>query len=207
MQNNTKKDECVRHLVGRQMSEYEKEREIRPNAIEMSDIEISFELGGARCSYKGAYCCSIAPDELAAIRDSSQDIDEVVGKLKYKCAAKLAEGDNAAPGTGGAAKTEAIKQDSGKPDWTLFPYKGAEVVVRVLEYGAKKYTRDNWKANVGGDPVLVKEWLDRLLAAAARHLHAHLEGDEVDAESGLPHIAHAACDLLMFLWYAAKEKK
>jgi hypothetical protein len=37
----------------------------------------------------------------------------------------------------------------------------------------------------------------RLLGAALRHLSAWAQGVERDAESGLPHLAHAACCVLM----------
>lgn len=78
----------------------------------------------------------------------------------------------------------------GKPDWSLFPFEGAELVVRVLEYGAKKYERDNWRT--GSAP----ENRRRILTAACRHIFALFRGETVDEESCLPHVAHAACCLL-----------
>ncbi len=36
------------------------------------------------------------------------------------------------------------------------------------------------------------------MAAAQRHLIAHYSGEDIDPESGLPHLAHASC-CLMFL--------
>lgn len=39
----------------------------------------------------------------------------------------------------------------------------------------------------------------RLLAAALRHLSAWARGQDTDTESGLPHLAHAACCVLMLL--------
>jgi hypothetical protein len=37
------------------------------------------------------------------------------------------------------------KFDRDKVDWTLMPWKELEQVLEVLEFGAKKYSRDNWK--------------------------------------------------------------
>ena len=81
------------------------------------------------------------------------------------------------------------KADAGKPRPTLLPAKALQNIVEVLEFGAEKYGRDNWR-NVD-DP-------QRYLDAALRHLSAmQIEGlRTVDKESGLPHIDHAACCLL-----------
>ena len=38
-----------------------------------------------------------------------------------------------------------MKHDSGKLDYTLVPWDGLEDVIRVLEFGANKYSRDNWR--------------------------------------------------------------
>ena len=82
------------------------------------------------------------------------------------------------------AKEQGLKYDQEKPDLTLVDRKAEEGMVRVLEFGAKKYHRDNWRQGF--------EW-NRLLAAAMRHIRAYTEGEDLDPESGLPHIDHAAC--------------
>lgn len=79
----------------------------------------------------------------------------------------------------------------GKPDWSLFPFDGAELVVRILEHGARKYSRDNWRQGAD-DPEAQR----RIFSAALRHLFALQRGETVDPDSGMPHIAHAACNLL-----------
>lgn len=84
------------------------------------------------------------------------------------------------------------KHDEGKPDMTLLTMLPALVaVVRVLEYGAQKYGRDNWQRVEDGER--------RYCAAALRHLLAHAYGERLDPESGLPHLAHAACSVLFAL--------
>ena len=64
------------------------------------------------------------------------------------------------------------KFDQEKIDWTLVPFKAMESVVRVLEHGAKKYSRGNWQ--------MVKNARRRYLAAAYRHLNAMNDGEWVD---------------------------
>lgn len=64
-------------------------------------------------------------------------------------------------------------------------------VVRVLEFGAKKYAAWNWIQGMS---------FDRLAQACARHLMA---GDCLDAESGLPHIYHALCEAMFLMEFEA----
>lgn len=82
-----------------------------------------------------------------------------------------------------------VKYDTGKRQWSLLPWRGAEEVVRVLEFGADKYTPDNWRRVAS----------ERYLDAAFRHLIAHARGEYEDTESGLPHLAHATSCLLFML--------
>lgn len=63
-------------------------------------------------------------------------------------------------------------------------------LARVLAFGAKKYAPDNWRKGI---PRV------RVLAAALRHVSAAEEGEWLDEETGLPHLAHALCEL-MFLY-------
>ena len=91
-------------------------------------------------------------------------------------------------------KTEAVKFDSGKVDWTLVPFEALEDMVKVLEFGAKKYDRWNWTTGGGF------KWT-RVAASGMRHLFAWLRGEDTDPESGLSHIAHAQCNLLFLAYY------
>lgn len=88
------------------------------------------------------------------------------------------------------------KFDSGKLDYTLVPWDGLEDVVKVLEFGAKKYARDNWRHVEGAE--------QRYLAAAIRHLVAYQIQQPTDEETGISHLAHAGCCLLFLL---ALEKR
>ena len=86
------------------------------------------------------------------------------------------------------------KDDAGKPRWDLIPYEALEEVVNVLTHGAQKYAPDNWRS--------VPDWNRRYFAAAQRHLVAYFQGEDLDDDSDLPHLAHAACCILFLL---AKE--
>jgi hypothetical protein len=67
-----------------------------------------------------------------------------------------------------------------------------EQTVRVLEFGAKKYAVGNWAK---GMPWSV------CFSCAISHLTSMTKGEEYDAESGLPHSAHAMCNLLFLRAY------
>lgn len=81
------------------------------------------------------------------------------------------------------------KNDSDKVRLELISEAAEWGLAQVLTFGAKKYAADNWRKGL--------EWR-RCLGAARRHLNAFARGEELDPESGLPHIDHAACEI-MFL--------
>lgn len=88
-----------------------------------------------------------------------------------------------------------VKFDAGKPEWSLLPLKSClEGVIHVLMYGAKKYTRDNWRTGM--------PWL-RVVDAAKRHIFAWEEQEDLDKETSLNHIDHALCELLFLRYYIA----
>lgn len=64
-------------------------------------------------------------------------------------------------------------------------------MVAVLEFGANKYARNNWKK---GFPK------DKLVDSLMRHINAMYQGEDVDPESGLPHVGHILCNAA-FLGY------
>ena len=92
--------------------------------------------------------------------------------------------------------TEA-KLDSGKPKLTLVPRQIIFDIARVREYGVQKYKDpDNWK----------KVEIERYRDAAFRHFMAYLDDPYgVDAESGLTHLSHLACNIA-FLCELQKEE-
>jgi len=86
------------------------------------------------------------------------------------------------------AATEAKKLDTDKPRTDLLPFDALEGVAAVLDYGAKKYAPRNWELGLS--------W-GRLFAATLRHLFRWACGEDLDPESSLPHLDHAACNALM----------
>lgn len=83
-----------------------------------------------------------------------------------------------------------IKHDAGKPRVDLLPVGALLEVAKVLSFGAAKYGVATWQ---GVRPRR------RYYAAALRHLFARARGERRDPKSGLPHLAHAACDVLFLL--------
>lgn len=91
---------------------------------------------------------------------------------------------------------EGKKYDSDKPRFSLLPEGTMLEIVKVLEHGAKKYGKDNWRSLDNFD--------ERYYNAIMRHLEAWRNGEKIDPDSGLPHLAHIGCSVLFLL---SKELK
>ena len=89
--------------------------------------------------------------------------------------------------------TEAMKYDGEKVRLDLLPADPIIDVGKVLTYGAKKYSERNWEKGLA--------W-SRCYGAALRHLLAWHKGETNDPETGLNHLAHAACELLFLLEFS-----
>lgn len=87
-------------------------------------------------------------------------------------------------------KDEAEKFDGDKVPLDLLPVDALEEIGKVLAFGAKKYGPRNWEKGM--------TW-GRLYAALLRHLFAWWKGEDFDEETGLSHLAHAACCVLFLL--------
>jgi hypothetical protein len=83
-----------------------------------------------------------------------------------------------------------VKHDGQKNRLDLLPFRALEEVAKVLTFGAEKYADNNWQK------VRPRR---RYFGAALRHLWARALGEQTDTDSGLPHLAHAACDILFLL--------
>lgn len=88
------------------------------------------------------------------------------------------------------ALTKFTKHDSSKSRLDLLPAKATLYVGHVLGHGAQKYAPGNWKKCK--DP-------ERYIAAGLRHYMAHLDGEFLDKESLLPHLACVATNALFAL--------
>ena len=86
-------------------------------------------------------------------------------------------------------KKSAERYNAGKPKFSLIDLTCLTECALVLEFGAKKYSRDGWRK---GFPQT--EVIDSLL----RHISAIQRGELIDPESGLSHLGHIQCNA-MFL--------
>lgn len=81
-----------------------------------------------------------------------------------------------------------IKHDKGKPRMSLVPRDAMVGTAQALGYGADKYGTYNFTGGLA---------YTRLTDATLRHIYAFLAGEDLDPESGLSHIHHAAATLAM----------
>lgn len=86
-------------------------------------------------------------------------------------------------------KPIGLKYDDNKPQMALLDSEYLEGVAGVLSFGARKYAAHNWRNGIT---------VSRLVGASYRHLSAINKGEDIDSESGLPHVYHLGC-CTMFL--------
>lgn len=103
---------------------------------------------------------------------------------------------------------EMLRYNAGKLRLSLLPtsfiralshnLRGAliEETVRVLEFGAGKYSPNNWRAS--------GSWI-KVFDSALRHAFAFACGEEYDQESGLHHLGHLGCNLAFLLEFEEQK--
>ena len=125
---------------------------------------------------------------------SPADWDAVtkVGRLAHPSDAARTTSDRNQPYKAPIAEPPArsLRYNNGKPDFSLLPLSTLTEVVRVLEYGAEKYERNNW--------LKPTNW-EVSFGCLMRHMSAWQAGEDNDPESGRSHLAHAACNILQML--------
>jgi hypothetical protein len=89
-----------------------------------------------------------------------------------------------------------VKYDQGKAPISLIPVEAILGEADVFDYGAKKYGKHNFRLGMDHS---------RVLDAALRHILALVSGEDLDAETGKPHWAHARCCLAMYAYMQAKR--
>lgn len=102
------------------------------------------------------------------------------------------------------SEPEGTKHDKDKTRYDLLPPEALEAIAQVLTFGAKKYGDRNWEKGIEKG---------RLIRAALSHTlkwwSAVLSKDEaarLDDETGLSHLAHAACCVIFLLTYEIRER-
>ena len=94
------------------------------------------------------------------------------------------------------SSTGGLRDNKGKPQLGLVPYRllvgAAEVIWKSSDRGGGKYPLHNWAKGLG--------YIDTA-SCALRHIYKWLAGEDHDAESGLHHLKHAACNIAFLLEY------
>jgi len=92
-----------------------------------------------------------------------------------------------------------VKFDEQKPRPSLVYYSLIKEIAKVRQYGIEKYGHsEDWRETTNQE--------ERYKDAILRHIFEYIEGEENDQESGLKHLAHAACNI-MFLIEGEKENE
>lgn len=78
---------------------------------------------------------------------------------------------------------EGLRFNAGKLRYDLLPADGLEDLVKVYTKGAEKYAPRNWELGM--------DW-SKCYASLMRHVQEWAKGNDLDEETGLPHMAHAA---------------
>lgn len=90
------------------------------------------------------------------------------------------------------------KNDQSKNRLELIPPEVISAIGAGLTYGANKYNDDNWREGIS---------YRRVYGALQRHLQAFWSGENIDSESGLPHLYHAACNLTFLITFESHFKQ
>lgn len=94
--------------------------------------------------------------------------------------------------------SKGYRKNGGKPQLSMILEARVSLIgcARVLEFGAVKYARGDWRKGLD-----MNETMDSLL----RHVAAYMSGEYLDPESGLPHIDHIHCNALFLGEHTNRE--
>jgi len=84
----------------------------------------------------------------------------------------------------------------GKLPLEQIPVEMLQALAAIYRFGEVKYSRDNWKQGT--------DWHE-FYGSALRHLTSWWLGQDLDAESQLPHLAHAIWNLTALLYYQERN--
>jgi hypothetical protein len=73
---------------------------------------------------------------------------------------------------------------------SLIPPEALLEIAKVFDFGARKYSPNNWRGGLA---------YSRVLSAALRHINSWNSGIDRDDETGLNHLAHAAVNLMFLI--------
>jgi hypothetical protein len=92
---------------------------------------------------------------------------------------------------------KALRYNNGKVKWSLVHFKSLAPMIEVLEFGAKKYSADNWKKGLDKKEIL---------ESIQRHLAALMDGEDIDPESLISHMGHIQCNAMFFNYHYVINK-
>jgi len=95
------------------------------------------------------------------------------------------------------SEEKSIRYNEGKPKWGYVHFESLVPMIRVLEFGAKKYEPDNWKKGLD---------LKEILESLQRHLAKLMDGEENDEETGISHMGHIQCNAMFYNYHKNKQK-
>jgi hypothetical protein len=89
------------------------------------------------------------------------------------------------------------KDDEGKTHYAFLEPEFLAGVAQVLTFGAKKYGAYNYQKGIE---------FERSYSAMMRHIEAYRMGEEMDPETGLCHLYHAAINIMFIDYFRRKGK-
>lgn len=88
-------------------------------------------------------------------------------------------------------KNKAIRHNQGKVQWSLVPMKALEPMVKVLMFGATKYSPNNWMKGMSYTTIY---------NSMQRHINSFMDGEDNDPDSKMHHVGHILCNALFLSW-------
>ena len=85
----------------------------------------------------------------------------------------------------------AERFNDNKIKWSLVSWKALEPMVKVLMFGANKYSPNNWQKGLK---------YSEISESLQRHLYYFMEGEDDDPESKLSHLGHILCNAMFLSW-------
>lgn len=157
--------------------------------------ELKIVCSGDECGHAGVPCPQYVPAEtgdnalhIPKCRAFGISLAETMRRDAKRCAACI-EAEKAT--TDEARTDQSHKADAGKLRYDLIPLRAEEMLAAVLTHGAERYGANSWRS--------VPNARVRYFAALRRHIAQWALGNHTDADSGLPHLAHALCNVVFLL--------
>ena len=171
-----------------------------PYAIDVLDVILRGEERKERARERSKTVVSREGEVMPGISSAEEAMKDAAARFSESLTPSLDAIQVEVDPLGKLANQPGAKLDAGKNRLSLVLGGFADSlwdVGSVGTFGAKKYTDNGWKE--------VPDAKSRYLDAMYRHLLKHEKGEFLDADSGLPHLAHAAWNVLAVLQLTKNE--